>query len=245
MKKLLITLLIGLLIVNLVGCTKKEVTVPLNTDNVNKESTKNVVESKVETSKDVQNEEQKNNVSYNLLDTVFENTDKNIIIHYPKMTGFKGELLQDYINQSLSNITNIYGNSEYYTDLKIAYEVTKQDNDILSVVFRGKGKFQKQKEFNILKSVNIDMKNSTNEINYDNLIKDDKQMRQILSKKISEKDSSDYFEAEKINIYYKNNQIVFFYMPLDDSAIDFIEIPVESKEIKGILNDNFGEKPAS
>ena len=125
------------------------------------------------------------------------------------------------------------------------YEVTRMDNDILSVVFKGTGKFQNLKDFNILKSVNLDVAKSSNEITYTSLLKDDEQIRKILAKTAIDQGTIDFFEAEGINVYFKDKQIVFYYMPLDDSAVHFIEISILIDEIEKLLNENFGEKPAS
>jgi len=237
MKKLLMSLVIGALIATSLGCTKEDI--PAQIDEENEISIEN---NPVE---EVQDEEQVVNASYDLLEKVFENKEKNIVIHYPEMTGFRGELLQDYINQSLASILGIYGDSESYSDIDVMYEVTRMDDEMLSVVFRGTGKFSEQRDINILKSVNLDVAKSSNEINYSNLINDDAAMRQILAKKVVDLKLADFFEAEGIRIYFNDDQVVFYYMPLDDSAVDFIEVPVAVEEIKELLNVDFGEIPAS
>lgn len=237
MKKLLMSLIIGALIATSLGCTKEDI--PAQIDEENEISIEKDI------AEEVQKVEQVENASYDVLDKVFENKEKNIVIHYPEMTGFKGELLQDYINQSLASIIGIYGDSESYSDMDVMYEVTRMDDEILSVVFRGTGKFSEQRDIKILKSVNIDVAKSSNEINYANLINDDAAMRQILADKVVALELSDFFEAEGIRIYFKDDQVVFYYMPLDDSAVDFIEVPVAVDEIKELLNVDFGEMPAS
>lgn len=237
MKKSLIVLAIVGLIATSVGCTKEYT--PQERD------TENKVSLEKETAEEIEKKEPIENVSYDLLESLFENKEKNIIIRYPKMTGFRGELLQDYMNQSLDNIINIFGESELYTDIDVMYEVTRMDDEILSVVFRGTGKFSEQRDIKILKSVNLDVAKSSNEINYANLINDNAAIRQILAEKVVELNLSSSFEAEGISIYFTDKDVVFYYMPLDDSAIDFIEVPVAIEEIQNFLNTDFGERPSS
>jgi hypothetical protein len=237
MKKIIISIVIGALIVMFIGCAKEDIPAQINEENETSIEKDSIEE--------VQDKEQLENVSYDLLEKVFENKDQKNVIHYPEMTGFKGELLQDYINQSLASIIGVYGESESYSDIDIVYEVTRMDDEILSVVFRGTGKFSGQGDINILKSVNLDVAKSSNEIIYGNLINDDAAIRQILAEKVVEYKLADFFEAEGIRIYFNEDQIVFYYMPLDDSEKHFIEVPIVLEEIKELLNEDFGETPAS
>lgn len=52
-------------------------------------------------------------------------------------------------------------------------------------------------------------------------------------------------EFERVRLYYEGENVVFFYMPADDSATRFVEISVPAKELEGLVNTTFGEKPAS
>lgn len=237
MKKLLMGLVIIGLIATSLGCTKEDL--PAQIDEESGISMDNNSE------EEVKKEDQVKSASYDLSEKIFENKDRNIIIHYPEMINLKGELLQDYINQSLESIIGIYGESESYSDINVMYEVTRMDDEILSVVFRGTGKFSGLRDISILKSVNLDVSKSSKEINYTNLINDDSTMRKILADKVVNLELANFFEAEGISIYFNNNQVVFYYMPLDDSAVNFIEVPVAVEEIEELLNKDFGEIPAS
>lgn len=232
MKKGYTYLLIAALVFVAFGCAKEEVA-PLTEDTIH-----NDVE--LEESLDLSE-----SIGYELNEKVYEDNDSNIVVRYPEMQGYRGELLQDYMNQSLEKIISLYGQNGNYKDIDITYEVTKMDNDLLSVVFRGKGIFSGQREFKILKSMNLDVGKSSNEINYSNLIKDDTAMRQILSEKVIELGLAGFFEAEGISVYLTEDEVVFYYMPLDDMAVNFIEIPVDIENISELLNWNFGEAPAS
>lgn len=185
-------------------------------------------------------------LNYDISKEVLKIEDKNTEIYYPQVKDYPGELLMDYMNQSIKKITDIYGNTETYTDVKIDYEITKMDENTLSILFKGTGKATGT-DIVIQQSVNLDIK-SSNEINYDNFIKDDEEsnnkVREILDKKAKAKGLNG-IEAEGIRIYFKGEEVVFYYMPLDDRAKAFIELSVPMSELDGYSNTDFGEHPAS
>ncbi len=223
LNKLLLSLVLATSI-TVVGCGVKEEPI----DNVQKEE---------------QSQNEKVSLSYDITKEVLEGEDKNTKIFYPQIKDYQGELLMDYMNQSLRKTADLYGNEDPYTDVQIDYEITKMDNDILSVLFKGTGKIEGHGDINIKHSVNLDMK-SSNEIDYNNLVKNNEELMKILNEKAKEK-GLEGVEAEGIRVYFEEENIVFYYMPLDDSAKEFIELSVPMNELKGLLNTEFGEMPAS
>ncbi|WXR62479.1 hypothetical protein WG909_04355 [Peptostreptococcaceae bacterium AGR-M142] len=206
--------------------------------------------------------EVQNNVSidYSIEEQVYKDENKNIVIKYPLIKGLKGELTMDYINQSLSNAVSIYKNKindsvnsqkdikseleDGYFDTNIDYKITRQDNEILSVVYSGEGKIRYQGlnedfEANILSSKNIDIATAT-EIEFSNYIKEDKldEVKSILDQKAKKKGLNG-FEAEGVRIYFKTDSVVFYYMPLDDSVKEFVELEVSNEELKGLVVEEF------
>lgn len=186
-------------------------------------------------------------VNYEVTKEILEVAEKNIKIAYPQITNYPGELLMDYMNQSLMKITDLYGNEDQYIDVQVDYEITKMDANVLSVLFEGTGEIKDFREINIKHSMNLDMA-SSNEINYNNLIKSDEKSKEevnkILNQKAKEK-GLEGFEAEGVRIYFEGENVVFYYMPLDDSAKKFIELSVPMNELEGYINTDFGEAPAS
>ena len=169
---------------------------------------------------------------------------------YPQVEVYGGELLKGYINQSLKRVTDMYTKNPEYTNVKIDYTVTRNDEEILSVLFTGTADMKTTgKNINIMDSVNIDIAKSTNEITYNNLIKDTPEAREavwnILDSAARKKGIKGGLEAEGIRIYFKDDDIVFYYMPLDDSAEEFVELSIPESEIKEYLNTDFGDRPAS
>ncbi len=191
MKKIIYGLLICTLAVISMGCVKEDMNQPVEEEvieDVNEQVDKG--------------EEVSELVPYDLMQNMYVIEDTNTIIRYLVMSGFRGELLQDYMNQSLASVIGIYGDSEAYSNVDISYEVTHMDDEILSVVFRGTASFSGIKEINILKSINLDVGKSSNEINYGNLIKDDPAMRGILADKVVELGIQNEFEAEGIRLLF-------------------------------------------
>ena len=184
-------------------------------------------------------------IGYELVSKEFVDSKKNITIQYPEMKGYRGELLQDYMNQSLAKNLKLYGQNESYSDITITYEITRMDKDVCSVVFRGKGLFSGSKEFSILKSMNLDTGKSSNKIHYGNFVVNDADLRKLIGKKAVEQSLVESFEAEGINFYFKDDTAVFYYMPLDDMADTFIEVPISLDVIEGYINWDFGDMPAS
>jgi len=190
----------------------------------------------------------KSDLNYTLVGEVLENEDRNIKISYPQIKDFPGELSKDYMNQSLIKNAQVYLDNEIYSDVEIDYEVTRMDENTLSIVFKGTAKMDGIGEVVVQNSVSLDI-SSTNEISYDNLVKEDEEssmkVRKILNQKAVDNGIEGGLEAEGIRIYFNGEDVVFYYMPLDDSAKEFIELSVPQSELEGLINTEFGEHPAS
>lgn len=181
--------------------------------------------------------------SYEVTREVYKCEGANILIYYPLVEGFRGELLMDYMNQSLAKITEMYGNTETYENVMISYVVTRMDDEILSVVFTGTADIKNFKTINVQQSVNLDMTTS-NEINYSNFVKDDVAVRAILDEKAKEEGLMG-LEAEGIRLFFLDGEVIFYYMPLDDMATEFINLKVSMDELEGLVYTDFGVMPAS
>lgn len=197
----------------------------------------------------IQREDNTSTLNYNVTKEILEIKEKSTQIFYPQIKNYPGELLMDYANQSLKRTANIYGSEDLYTDVNIGYEITKMDGNILSVLFKGTGKIINHGDIKIQHSINLDMASSLNEITYDNYIKEDeasqKEVKKILDEKAKEKGIERGIEAEGIRLYFKGEDVIFYYMPLDDATKEFIELSVPVEELEGYIHTNFGEAPAS
>jgi len=243
LKKIVVSVLL-ISSIAFVGCVSKEE--PVNkTDGVKNEES---IDNSQETAKDEKKEES-SDLTYEIAKEVLEVKDKKTKIFYPQVKNYPGELLMDYMNQSLIKAVEIYGNEDRYTDVEIDYKITKMDENVLSVLFEGTANVVDFGEIKIKNSVNLDMASSSNEITYSNFIKNDEEstnkVKKILDEKAKEIGLKEGLEAEGIRIYFNDNDVVFYYMPLDDSAKDFVELSVQLKELEEYTNTEFGEAPAS
>ncbi len=178
------------------------------------------------------------NFGYDLKTLEFENGD--IRIRYPQIENFRGELLQDYMNQSLSQYLELFS-SENWDSVDLDYEVTYRDEDYLSIRFSGEGELAGLgKNVNILKSVTLDIGNTSNEINFDNFIKNPEGLKSFLEDYIGTD-----LEYEGLSFYFSGPYVNFYFMPLDDSAEEFTEISVTMDFLEPYVSWDFGDKPAS
>ncbi len=179
-----------------------------------------------------------------------DDNDSNSEAYYPQVEEFRGELLKGYINQSLKSVTERYTKNPAFSNVQINYTVTRNDSQVLSVLFTGTADMSEiGKTIPIMDSVNIDVAKSTNEITYDRLIKDTPEAKaaihQVLDDAARAKGIKNGLEAEEIRIYFQDDNVVFFYMPLDDSATEYVELSIPQSSIQAYLNTDFGERPAS
>lgn len=199
-------------------------------------------------SSEAQLEDPLNADGYKLVTQTYEEKDSHIKIAYPQISGFKGELLQDYMNQSLREPVEALTSDTFYTDLDLDYRVTLKTQEMLSVILIGTGQLEGGRKINYLDSVTLDLKTS-NEITFENFIKDDPASRdafaKLLDKKFIEAGYSEVADYEGLRLFFRPEEVVFFYMPLDDSAEAFVQISVPNVELEGLVNDEFGERPAS
>lgn len=181
--------------------------------------------------------------------TVVKTADKNNTkINFPQISGFKGEMLMGYMNQSLKKVVNKYAGTDY-SNVMLDYVVTRQDDKVLSVLFKGTADKKNIGSIKIMESVNLDIAKSSNEINYENLIKNTDEAKAYLKNKLNQaaeqKGIKGGFQAEGVRIYFTDTNIVFFYMPPDDSAKGFVELTIPRVELEKYLNNDFGPVPAS
>lgn len=162
----------------------------------------------------------------------------NPLVNYPKVEGYKGELLQGYINQSLYNVVEKY-EKDTYSDLRLDYKVTRMDDKILSVLYRGSVDIEGLGTKIFIDSVNIDLSKdkTVNEINVKNLISSDKEAQtaftKILDKKLKEQGIEEV-QIEGLRLYVEDDRVVFYYMIPDDSMQKVVEVAIPLVELEEI-----------
>lgn len=195
---------------------------------------------------EITNQNKSNEEEYSVAKTVAKDNNN---VFYPQISGLKGELLMDYVNQSLKKVADKYSGNINYMNVMIDYSVTKQDDKVLSVLYKGTADMKDVGNINIMESVNLDIGMSTNEILYNNIFKNSNvaklEVKKILDEAAKLKGIQGGIQEEGVRVYYSGDNIVFFFMPLDDSAKEFLEISIPKSKIEQYMNTDFGEKPAS
>jgi len=182
--------------------------------------------------------EMEENFGYDLETAVFQSGDTNI--SYPVISNFRGELVQDYMNQSLSQYAEYFSGDDW-TGVSLDFVVTHRDEDYLSVRFTGTGKHKAiGRSVNILKSVTLDIGNTSNEINFDSFIENPDGLKSFL-----EDYTGTVLEYEGMQFYFSGPYVTFYFMPLDDSAEEFTEISAPLDLLEPYVNWEFGDIPAS
>ena len=165
---------------------------------------------------------------------------KNELVSYPIVEGYKGELLQSYINQSLFSVVEKY-QKDTYSNLMLNYKVTNMDDNILSVIYWGNVDIKGLGTKMILDSVNIDLSKdkTVKEINVQNFIMSDKksqtEFNKILQKKLKEQGIEDK-NIEGLRLYFKDSRAVFYYVRPDDSVQKIVEIQIPITELEQVVN---------
>lgn len=168
-------------------------------------------------------------------------------IKYPEIQGMKGELTEGYINQGIEAFVNSVKDNEHFKDLKLDYEISFLNDEKMSIVFGGSYKMDKNVEKYFVRSLNFDLK-SSNEITFENYFKDDKASQEKLTELLNEEAKArglSGFEAEGRWIKFRGSNVIVFYYPLDDSVTAPVELYLSLEDVKDIINNNFGEHPAS
>ena len=159
-------------------------------------------------------------------------------VSYPKVEGYKGELLQDYINQSLYRVVEKY-QKDTYSNLRLDYDVTRMDDSILSVLYRGSVDIEGLGTKMFVDSINIDLSKdkTVDEINVKNFILPTQEAQTAFNKILEEKlkeQGIEEVQVEGLSVYFKDNRAVFYYMIPDDSVQKVVEVVIPLVELEGI-----------
>lgn len=146
---------------------------------------------------------------YELIKEQYVDEANETFIEYYQMTGYPGELVQDYINQSLYNVITRYNGM--YVGVKIESEILRQD-EYLTIQYYGEiSEFPKPLELQLT----IHVPTAT-VLTIDNIINPDKMDAFI--EMFEEETGIIYAEQEGINVFFLQETIVFTFVPMDDMA---------------------------
>lgn len=156
--------------------------------------------------------------------------EENENLLYP---AFQGLDKSKEINLKIKEFVEELEATELYKELELDYEVSFLNDEILSILFRGKFHFNEaQKSF--VKSLNLSLEDAK-EIDFESFFKEDKASQAKLLEIIEEASKEQHdleFEAEGKEIYFKGSNLIVFYYPLDDSVVEplYIYLPLENLE---------------
>jgi len=171
-------------------------------------------------------------ISYTTVLHTYEDQVRNISIEYFQVEDYLGELVQDYMNQSLYKVVETYSND--YEDVVIKAEVLKED-DYLTVAYKGE---HQSLGYEIEGYVTMDVATAT-VLTVDNLIKD----KEVFEAQFEDVSGYKYEDLEGVVVYLVNDSIILTFVPTDDSAKrEHVEFHLF--ELAPIINTSF-EMPAS
>ena len=175
-----------------------------------------------------------------IVEKKFENIDKNICVNYPEIQNYKGELLQDYMNQSIFQLVKQYIDNDMYESLMLDYSIQRCDDEYISILFTGKASIMPfLNSVNIMDSITLDLATS-NELSVEKNIKDMNQLSNVLQENSLRK-----LEYEQLKFFFNDDKVVFYYKPLDDSKNLYDMIVLDIDALQGIMTLSADERPAS
>lgn len=151
-------------------------------------------------------------------------------VRYPVIEGLEDLALQEEMNKAIYSAINGYvvsanGDGDQVT---LDYEITRMDDEILSVVITGLQPHLKS-TYDVMFSVNLDA-DTSKEIKASNLFMSDEASRAALTALICEADAS--FESDFgpwLGIYFEDENLNFFYLENDKAAVyNVISLPLEA-----------------
>lgn len=173
-------------------------------------------------------------LQYQLVSTTIEDEANETYIRYYQMEGYVGELVQDYINQTLYNVITRYNGM--YVGVHIESEILRQD-EFLTIQYSGE---VDDLEAPIEHQLTIHVPTAT-VITVENIIAP---AYMADFKAIFEaKTGVPYDEQEGVSVFFLQETVVFTFVPMDDMA-ERVYVPITFDDISGFLNLDF-EMPAS
>lgn len=146
-------------------------------------------------------------ISYQLEAKLYEDNDNNVTIEFYEMSGYVGELVQDYSNQALRKIVDVYSNN--YKDVKIEAEILKEDN-FVTIGYKG---VNESMGYEIEDYITIDVPTS-DILTVDNVIGDLDGFKQLFE----EETGYVYDEQEGVKVYLVGFDLHVTFVPTDDMA---------------------------
>lgn len=161
-------------------------------------------------------------------------------VSYPQFADISNLSTREYVNQKLESAAReLVGRATADSPVAVEYEVTRSDNSMLSVIFKGTQKWESG-SYPILTAVNIELQ-TRNPVMVENLFRSDRESQQGINTLLAE-------AAKKAGIanspslgtwmgmYMTNQDVVIFYQENDHTQENMrLYLPLE--KVKRYLND--------
>jgi len=151
-------------------------------------------------------------------------------VRYPVIEGLQDVEMQNEINEAIFSAVNGYvvSANDDGDQVTLDYEITRMDDEILSVVVRGLQPHEKS-TYDVMFSVNL-VAGTSRQINASTLFLNDEASKQALTALLQSADTS--FTSEFgpwLGIYFEEENLNFFYLENDKAAVyNVISVPLEA-----------------
>ena len=150
-------------------------------------------------------------------------------VRYPVIEGLQDLEMQNEINEAIFSAVNGYvvSANDDGDQVTLDYEITRMDNEILSVVVRGLQPHEKS-TYDVMFSVNL-VAGTSRQINASTLFLNDEASKKALTALLQSADET--FASEFgpwLGIYFEKENLNFFYLENDKAAVyNVISVPLE------------------
>lgn len=150
-------------------------------------------------------------------------------VRYPVIEGLQDLEMQNEINEAIFSAVNGYvvSANDDGDQVTLDYEITRMDNEILSVVIRGLQPHEKS-TYDVMFSVNL-IAGTSRQINASTLFLNDEASKKALTGILQGADET--FASEFgpwLGIYFEKENLNFFYLENDKAAVyNVISVPLE------------------
>ncbi|MGL4346255.1 MAG: DUF3298 domain-containing protein [Cellulosilyticaceae bacterium] len=154
-------------------------------------------------------------------------------ISYPQVVSGLDDVLKQTVNENLYSVVKKYQNPQY-TNLNLGYKVTRIDDQVLSILYRGSVEIEGLGTKMIYESVTVDMTQGGQQVTIQSVTRGDEAAKEVLKNLIKEKlEGQDDVESimEGLRVYFKDQRAVFYYMLPDDSKQQIVEVEIGLDEL--------------
>ncbi|MGL4737809.1 MAG: DUF3298 domain-containing protein [Cellulosilyticaceae bacterium] len=157
-------------------------------------------------------------------------------VTYPQITGYKDQVTQQRINEQLKDVLKKY-EAGTYSNLNVYYKLTRIDNEVLSVLYRGSVDIEGLGTKMIQESKNFNMQTGEEIALEKHLAQGDQvgqKLQQLINEKLKEKGITET-SIEGLRSYFKDSRIIFYYVVPDDSMQQWVEVEIPLDELRDQL----------